>query len=323
MANRLPIFVVVAAVILFLIYSSVFVVNARQQALVLRFGEIVDVKSEPGIYFKAPFSFFDADTVQLIENRVLRFDLDNIRVQVSGGKFYEVDAFIAYRISDPRVFRAAVSGQIELAEARLRTRLDAALRRVYGLRDFEAALSEERAVMMREVRDQLRPDATSLGLQIEDVRIRRTDLTAEVSQQTFDRMKAERLAEAARLRARGNEAAQRITARADREVVEIVAEARKESEILRGEGEAQRSATFAGAYQRDPAFFDFYRSMNAYGTALDNTGTTMVLSPNSEFFRFFRDPDGKEGPAKPTPAAPAAPATAPAAPATQPSTGQQ
>ncbi|AZO54081.1 MAG: protease modulator HflC [Mesorhizobium sp.] len=321
MANRLPIFAVVAAVILFLIYSSVFVVNARQQALVLRFGEIVDVKSEPGIYFKAPFSFFDADTVQLIENRVLRFDLDNIRVQVSGGKFYEVDAFIAYRISDPRVFRAAVSGQIELAEARLRTRLDAALRRVYGLRDFEAALSEERAVMMREVRDQLRPDATSLGLQIEDVRIRRTDLTAEVSQQTYDRMKAERLAEAARLRARGNEAAQRITARADREVVEIVAEARKESEILRGEGEAQRSATFAGAYQRDPAFFDFYRSMNAYGTALDNTGTTMVLSPGSEFFRFFRDPDGKEGPAKPAAPAPA-PAAAPAAPTTQPSTGQ-
>ncbi|RJT41835.1 protease modulator HflC [Mesorhizobium waimense] len=317
MANRLPIIAVVAAVILFLLYSSVFVVNARQQAIVLRFGEIVEVKTEPGIYFKAPFAFFDADSVQLIENRVLRFDLDNIRVQVSGGKFYEVDAFIAYRISDPRVFRAAVSGQIELAEARLRTRLDAALRRVYGLRDFEAALSEERAVMMREVRDQLRPDATSLGLQIEDVRIRRTDLTAEVSQQTFDRMKAERLAEAERLRARGNEAAQRIKARADREVVEIVAEAQKESEILRGEGEAQRSATFAAAYQRDPAFFDFYRSMNAYGTALDNTGTTMVLSPESEFFRYFRDPSSKEAPVTPT-----APQPAPAAPAAQPGTGQ-
>jgi membrane protease subunit HflC len=326
MANRLPIIVVAVAIVLFLVYSSIFVVNAKQQAIVLRFGEIVDVKSEPGIYFKAPFSFFDADTVQLIENRVLRFDLDNIRVQVSGGKFYEVDAFIAYRISDPRVFRAAVSGQIELAEARLRTRLDAALRRVYGLRDFEAALSEERAVMMREVRDQLRPDATSLGLQIEDVRIRRTDLTAEVSQQTFDRMKAERLAEAARLRARGNEAAQRITARADREVVEIVAEAQKESEILRGEGEAQRSATFAKAYQRDPAFFDFYRSMSAYGTALDNSGTTMVLSPNSDFFRFFRDPGGEAAAAQPAPPTPAAPATAPAAPpaapAAQPATGQ-
>lgn len=309
MANRLPIVAVVAAVVLFLIYSSVFVVNARQQAIVLRFGEIVDVKTEPGIYFKLPFAFFEADNVQMIEKRVLRFDLDNIRVQVSGGKFYEVDAFIAYRISDPRVFRAAVSGSIELAEQRLKTRLDASLRRVYGLRGFEAALSEERADMMREVRDQLRPAATSLGLEIDDVRIRRTDLTAEVSQQTYDRMKAERLAEAERLRARGNEAAQRIRARADREVVEIVAEAQKEAEILRGEGDAQRSAVYADAYMRDPGFFDFYRSMTAYDTALDNTGTTMLLSPNSDFFRFFRDPEGK------APAPAQQPGTPPAAPA--------
>lgn len=302
MANRLPTIIVAIAVFLFLLYSSVFVVNARQQGIVLRFGEIIDVKSEPGIYFKAPFPFFDADTVQLVEKRVLRFDLDNIRVQVSGGKFFEVDAFIAYRISNPRVFRSAVSGQIELAEQRLKTRLDAALRRVYGQRAFEAALSEERGIMMREVRDQLRPDATSLGLEIDDVRIRRTDLTAEVSQQTYDRMKAERLAEAERLRARGNEAAQRIKARADREVVEIVAEANKESEILRGQGDGQRSAIFANAYNRDPAFFDFYRSMNAYGTALDNTGTTMLLSPNSEFFRYFRDPSGTAPAATPKPA---------------------
>lgn len=313
MANRLPFIVGILAVLLFLVFSSVFVVNARQQAIILRFGEIVDVKTEPGIYFKAPFSFFDADNVQMIENRVLRFDLDDIRVQVSGGKFYEVDAFIAYRISDARVFRSAVSGSIEFAEQRLRTRLDAALRRAYGLRDFEAALSEERGVMMREVRDQLRPDATSLGLEIVDVRIRRTDLTQEVSQQTFDRMKAERLAEAERLRARGNEAAQRIRARADREVVEIIAEAQKESEILRGQGDAERSATYADAYMRDPGFFEFYRSMSAYGTALDNSGTTMVLSPDSEFFRYFRNPNSvPSGPTKP-----AAPAATP-----EPSTGQ-
>lgn len=308
MANRLPAIAVAGIVILFLIYSSIFVVNARQQAIVLRFGEIVDVKSEPGIYFKMPFSFFDADNVQMIENRVLRFDLDNIRVQVSGGKFYEVDAFIAYRISNPRVFRSAVSGSVELAEQRLRTRLDAALRRVYGLRGFEAALSEERAEMMREVRDQMRPDATSLGLEIVDVRIRRTDLTQEVSQQTFERMKAERLAEAERLRARGNEAAQRIRARADREVVEIVAEAQREGEILRGEGDAERNSIFAGAYLRDPQFFDFYRSMSAYGTALNGDGTTMVLSPESEFFRFFRDPN----PSVPASAAPVRQAPAPA-----------
>jgi membrane protease subunit HflC len=206
------------------------------------------------------------------------------------------------------VFRSAVSGSVELAEQRLRTRLDAALRRVYGLRGFEAALSEERAEMMREVRDQMRPDATSLGLEIVDVRIRRTDLTQEVSQQTFERMKAERLAEAERLRARGNEAAQRIRARADREVVEIVAEAQREGEILRGEGDAERNSIFAGAYLRDPQFFDFYRSMSAYGTALNGEGTTMVLSPESEFFRFFRDPNQSA----PASAAPVRQAPAPA-----------
>ena len=302
MANRLPIIAVIGAVLAFLLWSSIYVVNERQQAIVLRFGEIVDVKSEPGIYFKAPFSFMEADNVQLIEDRVLRFDLDDIRVQVSGGRFYEVDAFIAYRISDPRRFRLAVSGSVPLAEQRLRTRLDAALRRVYGLRGFEAALSEERSSMMREVRDQLRPDATSLGVSIEDVRIRRTDLTQEVSQQTFDRMKAERLAEAERLRARGREAAQRIRARADREVVEIVAEANKESEILRGEGEAERNAIFADAFQRDPGFFEFYRSMAAYAAALQNSGTTMVLSPDSEFFKYFRDSTGNAPPPAQAPA---------------------
>ena len=309
MANRLPFIAVIAAVVLFLVYSSIFVVNERQQAIVLRFGEIVNVETEPGIYFKAPFPFFEADNVQIIDDRILRFDLDDIRVQVSGGKFYEVDAFVAYRISDPRTFRQAVSGSVSQAEARLRTRLDAALRRVYGVRGFEAALSEERAEMMREVRDQLRPDATSLGLEIEDVRIRRTDLTQEVSQQTYDRMKAERLAEAERLRARGREAAARIRARADREVVEIVAEARKESEILRGEGEAERNAVFADAFQRDPGFFEFYRSMIAYSNALLGTGTTMVLSPDSDFFRYFLSKEGGAAGSAPATPAPAAGAT--------------
>jgi membrane protease subunit HflC len=315
MANRLPAIVVVAAVLLFLLWSSIFVVNERQQAIVLRFGEIVDVKSEPGIYFKMPFSFLEADNVQMIEDRVLRFDLDDIRVQVSGGRFYEVDAFIAYRISDARRFRLAVSGSVPLAEQRLRTRLDAALRRVYGLRGFEAALSEERSSMMREVAEQMRPDATSLGLEIVDVRIRRTDLTAEVSQQTYERMRAERLAEAERLRARGREAAQRIRARADREVVEIIADARRESEILRGEGEAERNATFADAFSRDADFFEFYRSMAAYTKALEGTGTTMLLSPDSEFFKFFGSAAGRQ-PEGSTPAA-----TAPTPGASAPGVG--
>jgi membrane protease subunit HflC len=311
--NRFPIIAGVVAVIAFLLYSSIFIVNERQQAIVLRFGQIVDVKTQPGLYFKLPFGFFDADNVKIIDDRLLRFDLDDIRVQVSGGKFYDVDAFLVYRITDARRFMQTVSGQTSLAEQRLRTRLDAALRSVYGQRGFEAALSEERGDMMREVRDQLSPDATSLGLTIADVRIRRTDLTAEVSQQTYDRMKAERLAEAERLRARGREAAQRIRAVADRQVVEILAEARKESEILRGEGEGERSRIFAEVFQKDPDFFAFYRSMSAYQQALETSGTTMVLSPDSEFFRYFQDAQGnvpalnREAPAG-APANPPAPA---------------
>ena len=320
MGNRLPIIAGLLAVIAFIVWSSLFVVNERQQAIVVRFGEIQDVKTEPGLYFKLPFAFIDADTVQYVEDRALRFDLENIRVQVSGGKFYEVDAFVLYKITDARRFRQTVSGDLVAAESRLRTRLNSALRTVYGLRGFEAALSEERTSMMREVRDQLRPEATSLGLQIDDVRIRRTDLTQEVSQQTFERMKAERLAEAELIRARGNEAAQRIRAIADRQVVEIVSEAARDSEIIRGEGDGERNRIFAEAFSKDSEFFEFYRSMNAYSEALADTGTTMVLSPTSEFFRYFNSAAGANAAALSSGkcaagANAAAPAAAPAAPA--------
>ncbi len=149
--------------------------------------------------------------------------------------------------------------------------------------------------MMLEVRDQLRPLAAELGINIVDVRIRRTDLLPEVSQQTFDRMKAERLAEAADLRAKGTQEALRIKAEADREAVVTVAEANRDSEILRGEGDAERNRVFAEAFQRDPDFFEFYRSMKAYETAIEGTDTTMVLSPDSEFFKFFREAAGEDG----------------------------
>jgi modulator of FtsH protease HflC len=292
--NTLPLIGGFLAALAFIAYSAIFVVSERQQAIVLRFGQIVDIVAEPGVNFKVPI----LDTVQIIEDRKLRLDLDNIRVQVSGGRFFEVDAFVVYSISDARRFRETVSGSLQLAEQRLQTRLNASLRRVYGLRGFEAALSEERASMMREVRDELRPDAATLGLTIEDVRIRRTDLTQEVSQQTFARMQAERLAEAERLRARGREAAQRIRSIADRQVVEIVAGAQRDAEVLRGQGDAERNTIFADAFNRDPSFFSFYRSMIAYQRSLQNGGTTMVLSPDSEFFRFFNQSDGILPPAK-------------------------
>jgi membrane protease subunit HflC len=288
--RRLSAVLIGLLVAVFLLYSSIFIVNPREQALVLRFGEITRVIRQPGIYFKVPTSF--VDTVQIIENRLLSFDLEDIRVQVRDGRRYIVDAFVAFKITDPRKFRENVSGSLDIARENMRTRLDAALRRVYGQRSFEAALSEQRGDMMIEVREQLRPLTTQVGIDIVDVRIKRTDLLPEVSQQTFERMKAERLAESAQLRAKGTELAARIRAEADREAVVTVAEAEREAEILRGQGDAERSRTFAEAYQQDPSFFEFYRSMRAYDTSLNGTGTTLVLSPDSEFLRFFKNATG-------------------------------
>lgn len=297
MGSRLPIALILLAVVAFIAFSSIFVVNEREQAVVVRFGEIQRVEETPGLYFKLPFSFVGADRVRVIEDRAMRFDLEDIRVQVSGGKFYEVDAFVVYRISDPQRFLQAVSGDIMAAEQRLRTRLDSALRRVYGLRGFEAALSNERDSMMEEVGEQLRPDAENLGLEIVDVRIRRTDLTQDVSQQTYERMIAERLAEAELIRARGREGAARLRAVADRQVVEIISEATRDADIIRGEGDAERNRIYAEAYTQDREFFDFYRTMRAYEEALgEDSDTTMVLTPDSEFFRFFRNAAGSDAP---------------------------
>lgn len=285
--NRLIILGIAVIALLYVFVSSIFVVNEREQAIVMRFGQITDVKTDPGLYFKIPTNFID--TVQIVEDRLLRYDIANMTVQVSDGKFYIVDAFLTYRISDPRLFRARALGELRVVEDRISTRFDAALRQVYGLRDFTAALSEERPAMMREARDLIRPDMAQLGVEVVDVRILRTDLDPNVSADTFNRMKAERLAEAALLRARGQEAAQTARAIADRQAVEVLSAARRDAEILRGEGDAQRSQIFADAYNRDVDFFDFYRSMQSYRAALGPNGTTMVLSPDSEFFRFFQN----------------------------------
>ncbi len=328
MSNRFYGVLVALGLVLFVLWNAAFVVREGQQAVVTRFGEIQRVANEPGLYFKFPFTFAGADNIQVLPNRLLRLDLDNIRVQVRGGAFYEVDAFLVYRINDASRFRQALSGSLQQAEQRLRTRFDAAIRRTYGLRDFQSALSEERGQMMVEVRDQIRPDASQLGLDLIDVRIRRTDLTQDVSQQTFARMRAERLAEAERVRARGRVSAREIRAGTDREVSETVAAARRDAAILQGEGEAERTSTLAGAYQQDAEFFEFYRSLQAYRDSMTRGGTTMVLSPDGEFFRYFESGTARGAPrvtrpiaSNGTPPAPAeqpsqaAPPPAPPAPA--------
>ena len=284
--NRLIVGGVALIAVLYLLFSSIYVVNIREQAIVLRFGQITEVRNEPGLYFKLPTNL--VDTVQIIENRLLRYDIANMQLQVSDGAKYIVDAFLTYRIGDATKFRQRLQGDLDLAEQRIGTRFDAALRQVYGRRLFTAALSAERPAMMREARDLIRPGMSDLGIDIVDVRILRTDLLPDVSKNTFDRMSAERFAQAAAIRADGQQASQSLKAIADRQAVEIVAAASKDSEIIRGQGDADRSAIFAQAYGSDPEFFEFYRSLESYRTALGSTGTTMVLSPNSEFFQYFK-----------------------------------
>ncbi|MGB3337500.1 MAG: protease modulator HflC [Devosia sp.] len=316
MNNRLIIIGVVILAALYIFFSSIYVVNERDQAIVTRFGAITDVRTEPGIYFKIPTDF--VDSVQIIEDRLLRQDIQDLRVQVSGGAFYEVDAFLTYRITNPQLFRERAQGQLAVVEDRIATRFAAVLRQVYGLREFNAALSEQRPEMMREARDLIAPDVEQLGIEVVDVRILRTDLAADVFERTYERMRAERLAEAALLRARGQEQAQSLRAIADRQAVEIVAAATRDSEIIRGTGDAERNRLFAAAYGQDEEFFEFYRSMEAYRNALANTGTTMVLSPDSAFFSYFGS-NGELPAGNPNPAAPIQPT---AAPITAPATGE-
>ncbi|MDP2782094.1 SPFH domain-containing protein [Devosia sp.] len=308
MQNRLIILGAIVLAALYIVFSSIYIVDEREQAIVMRFGQITDVRTEPGIYFKVPTDV--VDSVQIIEDRLLRYDIANMRVQVSGNAFYQVDAFLTYRISDARLFRERATGQLSVAEDRIGASLDSALREVYGLREFNAALSEQRAQMMQEVRDLIRPDLARLGIDVVDVRILRTDLDADVSATTFERMRAERLAEAALLRARGQEQAQSLRAIADRQSVEIVAAATRDAEIIRGTGDAERNRLFAAAYGQNPEFFEFYRSMQAYITALPGTGTTMVLSPDSAFFSYFGS-DGTLPEAAANLAAPIQPTAAP------------
>ena len=309
MQNRLIIIGVVIVAALYVFFSTIYVVNEREQAIVMRFDQITDVRTEPGIYFKIPTDI--VDSVQIIEDRLLRYDIANMRVQVSGNAFYQVDAFLTYRISDPRLFRERATGQLSVAEDRIGASLDAALRQVYGLREFNAALSDQRSQMMQETRDLIRPDLANLGIDVVDVRILRTDLDADVSATTFERMRAERLAEAALLRARGQEQAQSLRAIADRQAVEIVAAATRDAEIIRGTGDAERNRLFAAAYGQDQEFFEFYRSMEAYRVSMRGENTTLVLSPESEFFSYFGS-GGSIPPANPDLAPPQATSVEPA-----------
>jgi membrane protease subunit HflC len=274
---------VIGVVILVALWTAVFTVDERQKALVLRFGEINRIIETPGLYFKFPV----ADDVIYIEDRALVWESNDKRVQVIDGRRYLVDTVTIVRISNAQRFRETAGADLTLARQRIETRLDAALRQTYGRRTFDAALSKDRAVMMAEIRDQVAGEARTLGIDIMDVRIRRTDLMQDVLEDTYNRMSSERKAEATDLRSKGEATKTRMFAEADRTYTEKISQARREAEIIRGEGDAERNRIYAEAFEKDPEFFAFYRSLQAYATSLGSQGTTLVLKPDSEFFKYF------------------------------------
>lgn len=288
--RRSPLFFCLYLILAALVIAwlTMFVVYPRQQVAIKRFGQIMRVETLPGLYFKLPF----IDQMVVIDDRLRRYDLPTKTVQVRGGAFYEVDAFFTYRITKAKLFLQKVaSGLPSTAEqVNLAPRFDDALRAVYGQRDFSAALSSERADMMQEVKQQIEADAQSLGITIIDVRIRKTDLTAAVSQRTFERMRQEREAVAEKLRARGNEEKDKIIAGANREYEEIIAAATRDADILRGEGEAERIDVLRDAIAADPEFYMFWRSQDAYKKIKN---LPMLIAPDSAFFKYLKGPDGR------------------------------
>ena len=277
------IIVLVAAFLLFV--SSIFIVDEREKALVLQFGRVVSVKEDPGLAFKIPL----VQEVVRYDDRILSRDTDPLEVTPLDDRRLVVDAFARYRITDVKQFRQAVGvGGITAAESRLDSILRSQIREVLGSVSSNDILSSDRAALMQRIRNGAVTEARNLGLEIIDVRLKRTDLPRENLDATFARMRAEREREAADEIARGNEAAQRIRAQADRTQVEIVSDANRQAEIVRGQADARRNSVYANAYGADSEFFEFYRSLSAYERALKGENSTMVISPNGEFFNYLR-----------------------------------
>jgi modulator of FtsH protease HflC len=287
--KRTTLILPVLVAVLFVAASSVYVVDEREKVLVLQFGQVQDVKDEPGLAFKIPF----IQEVVRYEDRILSLETDDLEVTPLDDRRLVVDAFARWRIVDVKAFRQAVGGNGQvLAENRLGKILTAATREVLGSVTSGTILSADRVELMNRIRDAAIKEAKSLGVEVVDVRIKRADLPKQNLNATFERMRAEREREAADEIARGNEAAQKVRAQADRTVVELTSEARKNAEIIRGEADAKRNAVFAEAFGRDPEFFAFYRSLTAYENALTGSNSSMVISPDSEFFTYLKSDQG-------------------------------
>ncbi len=285
---------VALVLVLFVAANALYTVDQTRQALVLRFGQAEAVVTEPGLHVKEPF----VETVVRLDNRILDLESPPEEILASDSQRLIVDAFVRYHIADPLKFYQAV-GTVDRADNQLASVLNSAVRRVLGDATYAGIIKDKRAELMVEIKGQVDQEAAKLGTAINDVRIRRVDLPREISEQVFNRMKSERGREAADFRAKGSEQAQTIKAEADRDVVVTKADAQLKADQARGDGDSQRNQIFAETYGKDPDFFAFYRSMQAYVTGLKSDNTRLVLAPDSTFFRFLNDPGTGKPPAPP------------------------
>ena len=283
--NRSIILLGILAAAIFTAASTLFTVHQTQQVLITQFGEPRRVIQEPGLHWKVPF----IQSVISFDRRLLDFDAPGEEVILGDHRRLIVDSFTRYRITDPLRFFQTVGATEAGIRARLNSIVTSSLRRVLGNEPLLSVLSTDRARIMGEIRRQVNEEARQFGIAVEDVRIRRADLPGENTQAILSRMQSERERVAREARAEGAEVAQRVRASAERERTVLIAEAQAQADILRGQGEQEAIRIFAEAFQRDPAFFQFWRTMQAYREAFAEGDTRLVLTPDSEFFRYFRE----------------------------------
>ncbi|MCG8493750.1 MAG: hypothetical protein MI743_19180 [Sneathiellales bacterium] len=273
---------VIVVVLGFVLAGSVFTVNETEQVMVKQFGKVEKIIREPGLNFKIPF----IQDITYVDKRVLNVVTQREEVVTSDQKRLVVDSFARFQIEDPLLFFQSF-GDLRLASSRVETILNSQLKQVLGSEILNKIVSGERSNLMNKIRDQVNAETEKRGISVVDVRIVRADLPQANSQKVFDRMRTQREQEAKEIRAEGAEIAQSTRARADRNRTVILAEAKRDAEIIRGDGDAEKNRIFADAFGKDKDFFAFYRSMQAYRESIANDDTTMVLSPDSEFFRYF------------------------------------
>jgi modulator of FtsH protease HflC len=290
---RSAILLPIAGAIFAIISSSLFIVDERQRVLVLQFGQVKQVVEQPGLGFKLPF----IQEVIRYEDRILGLPTRPLEVTPLDDRRLVVDAFARWRIVDLEVFRRAVgAGGEQAARVNLDQIINAEIRTVLGSVPSQSVLSEDRIRLMNQIRDNARAKALALGIDVIDVRLTRTDLPKQNLDATFARMRAERQREATDEIARGNEAAQGVRAAADRTVIELTSEARRDAEVIRGEADAARNAIYAQAFGQDPEFFAFTRSLTSYERALQSGNSSIVMQPDSAFFNYLNNPSGRPTP---------------------------